>query len=110
MDLNLHRPCTVKPLDEMHERELLNRTRVWLNCFNLDRSTGLQYGKAPVIPNTDFIANHSEGWWKCSAHNLIQFDIRICAYNAQLRAMATFWGKIHSDPYHPTGLNKVRHG
>lgn len=30
---------------EKHERELLNRTRTWLICFNLDRSISTQLGK-----------------------------------------------------------------
>jgi len=86
---------------------MLNRTRVWLNCFNLDRSTGSQYGKSPIIPNTDYIANHSEDWWQSSPYNMKHFDIHICAYNAELRVMAAFMAKIYSDPRHRTGLNKV---
>lgn len=106
-DLNLHLPNTAKPLNENHARELLNRTRVWLNCFNLDRSTGSQYGKPPTISNMDYTANHSEDWWKSSPYNMKHFDIQICAYNAELRVMAEFLAKIYSNPHHPTGLNKV---
>jgi hypothetical protein len=106
-DLNLHHPNTAKPLNEQHAREMLNRTRVWLNCFNLDRSTGSQYGKSPIIRNTDYIANHSEDWWKSSEYNMQHFDIHICAYNNELRVMANFLARIYSDPKHPTGLNKV---
>lgn len=105
-DLNLHLPNTAKPLNENHARELLNRTRVWLNCFNLDRSTGSQYGKPPTISNMDYTANHSEDWWKSSPYNMKHFDIQICAYNAELRVMAEFLAKIYSNPHHPTGLNK----
>jgi hypothetical protein len=106
-DLNLHLPNTAKPLNENHAREMLNRTRVWLNCFNLDRSTGSQYGKAPTISNADYMANHSENWWKSSPYNMQSFDIQICAYNSELKVMAAFIGKIYSDPHHPTGLNRV---
>jgi hypothetical protein len=56
----------------------------------------------------DYTANHSEDWWKSSPYNMKHFDIQICAYNAELRVMAKFIGKIYSDPHHPTGLNKVR--
>jgi hypothetical protein len=87
---------------------MLNRTRVWLNCFNLDRSTGSQYGKPPIIKNTDYIAMHSEDWWESSEYNLKHFDIHISAYNAELKIMAGFLARIYSDPEHPTGLNKVR--
>jgi hypothetical protein len=86
---------------------MLNRTRIWLNCFNLDRSTGSQYGKPPTISNMDYTAVHSEDWWNSSLHNMKNFDIHIAAYNAELRLMSDFVGKIYSDPEHPTGLNKV---
>ncbi|KAG6865902.1 hypothetical protein C0991_010735 [Blastosporella zonata] len=105
-DLNLHLPNTAKPINENHAREMLNRTRVWLNCFNLDRSTGSQYGKPPIISSADYMANHSENWWKSSPYNMKSFDIHICAYNAELKVMANFIQQIYSDPHHPTGLNK----
>lgn len=105
-DLNLHLPNTAKPKNENHAREMLNRTRIWLNCFNLDRSTGSQYGKPPTISNTDYTANHSDTWWNASPHNLDHFDVHLCAYNAELKLMSTFVGKIYNNPEHPTGLNK----
>ncbi|KAJ2922836.1 hypothetical protein H1R20_g14257, partial [Candolleomyces eurysporus] len=105
-DLNLHLPMTAKPRNENHAREMLNRTRIWLNCFNVDRSTGSQYGKPPTIGNTDYTANHSENWWHSSPLNMQHFDIHISAYNAELRLMSKFIAKIYSDPDHPTGLNK----
>ncbi|KIK63161.1 hypothetical protein GYMLUDRAFT_41485 [Collybiopsis luxurians FD-317 M1] len=105
-ELNLHLPNTAKPLNEMHAREQLNRTRVWLNCFNLDRSTGSQNGKPPIISNDDFIANHSEDWWNSSPYNMKNFDIQLCCYNSELKVMAKFRSRIYSDPSHPTGLFK----
>jgi hypothetical protein len=105
-DLNLYLPNTAKPVNEQHAREMLNRTRVWLNCFNLDRSTGSQYGKMPIIENSDYIANHSEDWWENSEFNMNNFDIHTCGYNAELRVMSAFRKRIYSDPNHPTGLNK----
>ncbi|KAJ7650362.1 hypothetical protein FB45DRAFT_16338 [Roridomyces roridus] len=106
IDLNLHLPNTAKPINENHAREMLNRTRVWLNCFNLDRSTGSQYGKAPTISNNDYMANHSADWWHSSQFSMPNFDIHICAYNSELKVMSAFMAKIYSDPTHPTGLNK----
>jgi len=105
-DLNLNRPTTTTPLNEHHARVLLNRTRVWINCFNLDRSTGTQYGKAPIIPNSDYIANHLHDWWCSSKYNVEDFDIQLCIYSMELNISAKFMEKIRSDPNHPTGLNK----
>ncbi|KAF5367470.1 hypothetical protein D9758_003782 [Tetrapyrgos nigripes] len=105
-ELNLHHPVTAKPQNEFHAREMLNRTRVWLNCFNLDRSTGSQYGKAPIIPDTDYLANHSEDWWHSSPWNMKNFDVHLICYQNELRVMAGFVKKIYSNPEHPTGLNK----
>ncbi|KAI5992997.1 hypothetical protein EDD15DRAFT_2268871 [Pisolithus albus] len=105
-DINLNRPITAKPLNEQHARRLLSRTRIWLNCFNLDRSTGSQYGKRAIIPNSDYVAQHSNMWWQSSPFNLKGFDIQLCMYNMELRLMADFMAKIYSDPTHPMGLNK----
>jgi Fungal specific transcription factor domain len=106
-DLNLHLPMTAKPLNENHAREMLNRTRVWLNCLNVERSTASQYGKPSTINPRDYILNNSEDWWKSSPHNMKNFDIHICVYNGELKIMANFLTKIYSDPKHLTGLNKV---
>jgi len=48
-DLNLHHVSTMKPTSENQEREILNKTRVWMICFNLDRSTATQFGKPSTI-------------------------------------------------------------
>lgn len=48
-DLNLHQVSTIKPTSETQEREILNKTRVWMICFNLDRSTATQFGKPSTI-------------------------------------------------------------
>ena len=108
IDINLHLPNTAKPVNALHAREMLNRTRVWLNCFNLDRSTGSQYGKLPIISNMDYTANHADNWWLSSPYNMRHFDIHISCYNAELRVIGRFISQIYSDPEHPTGLNKVR--
>jgi hypothetical protein len=98
---------TAKPLNENHAREMLNRTRVWLNCLNVERSTASQYGKPPTINPRDYILNNSDDWWKSSPHNMKNFDIQTCVYNGELRVMAAFLAKIYSDPKHQTSLNKV---
>lgn len=78
-----------------------------MSCFNLDRSTGTQYGKRPIIPNTDYFALHSEDWWRSSPYNMKGFDIHLCGYNAELRLISNFMTKIYGDPSHPMGLDKV---
>jgi hypothetical protein len=87
---------------------MLNRTRVWLNCHNLDRSTASWHGKSSTIANTDYVATHSGDWYKQSQYNLENFDIHVSCYNAELRVMADFKKEIYNDPSHPTGLNRVR--
>jgi hypothetical protein len=107
MDLNLNARSTVKPNNRIHARELLNRTRVWLNCYNVDRSMGTQYGRGPTIPNHDWIASHSEDWWRSSDQNIRGFDIHTSAYTSELRVVSQFRAKVYSDPENPTGMNKV---
>ncbi|KAF8271195.1 hypothetical protein EI94DRAFT_1797367 [Lactarius quietus] len=106
MDMNLHHPNTATPLNELHAREMLNRTRAWLNCFNLDRSYGSQYGKTAIINNADYVASHSHEWWNSSEYNMEHFDIHLCAYTSELRVLKDFLSKVYSNPEHPTGLNK----
>lgn len=48
-DLNLHLVTNTKASNELQERENLNKVRVWMNCFNLDRSTATQFGKPSTI-------------------------------------------------------------
>ncbi|KAL1755599.1 fungal-specific transcription factor domain-containing protein, partial [Schizophyllum commune] len=103
-DLNLHQVSTAKPSSERHEREILNRTRVWLICFNLDRSTATQFGKPSTIKE-DYIVQHAKDWYKKSKYNL-NHDVHLCAYNALLRIIAKFHEEVFSDTSSPTGLNK----
>ncbi|RDB22039.1 Protein priB [Hypsizygus marmoreus] len=103
-DLNLHQVSSTKPQDEKQEREILNRTRVWMICFNLDRSTATQFGKPSTIKE-DYIMRNANNWYKKSQYNL-SYDIHLCAYSALLRIVAKSHDEIFSDPSAPTGLNK----
>lgn len=103
-DLNLHQMSGPKPQNEKQERELLNRTRVWMICFNLDRSTATQFGK-PITIKEDYIMRNSQDWYKKSQYN-IQYDVHMCAYTALLRIVAKFHDEIFSDPNSASGLNK----
>ncbi|KAG6889467.1 hypothetical protein C0995_000994 [Termitomyces sp. Mi166 len=69
-DLNLHQVSPTKPQNEKQEREILNRTRVWMICFNLDRSTATQFGKPSTIKE-DYIMRNAKEWYKKSKYNLI---------------------------------------
>ncbi|KAF9039281.1 fungal-specific transcription factor domain-containing protein [Panaeolus papilionaceus] len=103
-DLNLHLVSTVKPQSERQEREIMNKTRVWMICFNLDRSTATQFGKPSTIKE-DFIVRNAKDWYKKSQYNH-SYDVHLCAYSALLQIVAKFHDEIFSDPSAPTGLNK----
>ncbi|KAL0066966.1 hypothetical protein AAF712_005955 [Marasmius tenuissimus] len=123
-DLNLHMLPATKSHNEKQEREVLNRMRVWMICFNLDRSTATQFGKPSTIKE-DYIVRTSADWFKKSQYNLdvgfywlyfhsptnnqhvhSQFDVHLCAHTALLRIVARFHEEIFSDPGSPSGLNK----
>ncbi|KAF7361496.1 hypothetical protein MSAN_01183000 [Mycena sanguinolenta] len=106
-DLNLHQVPSSKAIKgtEKQERELLNRARVWMICFNLDRSSATQYGKPPTIKQ-DYVVRHgSDHWYKKSPYNTT-YDIHMCAYTALLLVVAGFHDDIFSDPTSASGLNK----
>ncbi|KAH7886528.1 fungal-specific transcription factor domain-containing protein [Phlebopus sp. FC_14] len=103
-DLNLHQVSTIQPQTERQEREILNRTRVWMICFNVDRSTATQFGKPSTIKE-DYITRNSTDWYKRSRYR-DKYDIHLCAYSSLLRIVGRFHDDIFSDPTSPTGLNK----
>lgn len=107
-DLNLHQPSSTKITSEKHEREILNRTRTWMICFNLDRSTSTQLGKPSTIKE-DFIIRNSTDWYKRSAYNL-PYDVHLCAYTELLRLVTRFHEEVYSDQSVSNGLNKVHLG
>lgn len=104
-DLNLHLLPQKKPTTEQQELEMLNRTRVWIICFNLDKSTATQFGK-PSTLKEDFIMRHSLEWYKSSDNNH-PYDVHIIAYSSLFRIINQFHQKVFSDPDVPTGLNRL---
>ncbi|KAJ7486494.1 hypothetical protein FB451DRAFT_1337421 [Mycena latifolia] len=107
-DLNLHQVASGARKnrgDERAERELLNRTRVWISCFNLDRSTATQFGKPSMIKEDYILRHRSDDWYKKSPYNT-PYDIHMCGYTALLLLVARFYDDIFSDPTSPSGLNK----
>ncbi|KAG8777967.1 hypothetical protein FRC12_000100 [Ceratobasidium sp. 428] len=103
-DLNLHLPWQGKASGEAHEREILNRTRTWLICFNLDRSGATQFGRPPTI-REDYIVRKSQNWYQSSEYNL-KLDVHLTAYTRLLRIVARFLANVYSDTNSPTALNK----
>lgn len=84
---------------------MLNRTRMWLVCFNLDRSTSTQFGKMSTLKE-GFIVRTSEDWYRSNRYSS-KYDIHLCAYTALLRIMARFVDEVFSDENTVTGLNTV---
>ncbi|KAH9018312.1 hypothetical protein EDB84DRAFT_1566471 [Lactarius hengduanensis] len=103
-DLNLHLLPQKKPTTEQQELEMLNRTRVWIICFNLDKSTAMQFGK-PSTLKEDYIMRHSLEWYKASNHNH-PYDVHIIAYSSLFRIINQFHQKVFSDLDVPNGLNR----
>jgi hypothetical protein len=96
-DLNLHVRTTTKIVSEQHERELLNRTRTWLICYNLDRSSSAQLGK-PASIRPDPIIRRCKTWWKSSKYN-DPFDLHLCAYTELLSTIvAEFQERVYWNP------------
>jgi hypothetical protein len=77
-DLNLHQVSTTQPQTERQEREMLNRARVWMICFNIDRSAATQCGKPSTIKE-DYITRHSADWYEQSRfRDKVCSDISFC--------------------------------
>ena len=53
IELGLNRDENIRPLDERHERELLNRRRTWMICSIMDGSTSLETGKDRGVGKDD---------------------------------------------------------
>jgi hypothetical protein len=47
-DLNLHL-LPNPPTTEQQELEMLNRTRIWIVCFSIDKSAAVQFGKPSTL-------------------------------------------------------------
>lgn len=75
IELELNQP----PPPTCDERESLNRTRTWLNCYCVDGSHAIQFGKMPMLRLDDYLARNSRQWHKSSPMNM-PFDIHLCAY------------------------------
>lgn len=90
MELGLNQP----PSDPCDDREALNRTRTWLNCYCVDGSHAIQFGKMPMLPLDDYLARTSRNWYKSSPMNT-PFDVHLCAYVQIILIMAQ-WRRANS--------------
>jgi hypothetical protein len=59
LGLNRDRDSNVSPLDERHEREILNRRRTWMICSIMDGSTTLETGKVGGVGKDDEVCIRS---------------------------------------------------
>ncbi|KAF8894525.1 fungal-specific transcription factor domain-containing protein [Infundibulicybe gibba] len=75
IELGLNQP----PPASLPEREQLNRTRTWLNCYCADGSHAIQFGKIPMLHLDDYLARQSRTWYRSSRFNT-PYDVHLCAY------------------------------
>ncbi|KAI0296978.1 hypothetical protein B0F90DRAFT_1743135 [Multifurca ochricompacta] len=66
IELGLNRETSVRPLDERHERELLNCKRAWMVCSIMDGSTSLETGNAPGVGKDDELTSNASRWCSTS--------------------------------------------
>jgi len=104
-DLNLHRK-TVNPREDtpewrVRDKELRNRERTWLLCFNLDRSFSAQMGKPHSIKE-DFIIRSASQWWKVP--EAIPGDVGLAGYVEMQRLLARSLDFLYSGTSTASGL------
>ncbi|KAJ4488126.1 fungal-specific transcription factor domain-containing protein [Lentinula aciculospora] len=88
LELELHLP----PPSDCDEREALNRTRTWLNCYCVDGSHAIQFGKMPMLRLDDYMARTCQDWYRSSPMNT-PYDVHLVAYVRILLIMAK-WRSI----------------
>lgn len=88
-----------KPSESCDEREKQNRIRTWLNCFCVDGSHAIQFGKIPMLRLDDHMAVNSEDWFRSSDSNL-PFDVHLCAYVQIIVIMARWYKDARGDNRH----------
>jgi transcriptional regulatory protein LEU3 len=91
IELELDQP----PPPDCDERQALNRTRTWLNCYCVDGSHAIQFGKMPMLRLDGYLARTSQDWYRSSLMN-IAYDIHLCAYVQMIVIMAR-WRSLVAD-------------
>lgn len=106
MDLNLHIPTNADIVSENQEREILNRTRTWIICFNMDRSSSAQLGK-PMTIRENYLISTSSGWHKSSKFGInLPYDLHLTQQTALMRIMSRFQDQVYGDVHNPTGVKE----
>ena len=62
-----------------------------MNCYCVDASHAIQFGKMPMLALDDYVARTSRDWYKSSSLNS-PFDVHLCAYVSLILLMAE-WRK-----------------
>ncbi|KIJ22679.1 hypothetical protein M422DRAFT_196896, partial [Sphaerobolus stellatus SS14] len=86
---------TTKPLSERHERERMNRTRTWLNCWNVDRSSAVQFGK-PTGLEEDETVRGAKAWYRSGINKASgdKYDVHLVAFTELLMIMTRFHERV----------------
>ncbi|KAI0830360.1 hypothetical protein BC628DRAFT_1408462 [Trametes gibbosa] len=92
-ELNLSRIPDGQPQDERQEREILNRTRMWLMCYIMDRCLSIQSGKAWMVQE-DLTVRKVSQWLKSyKYHN--SCDGYLTSLTELLCIMSRFVGTVN---------------
>jgi hypothetical protein len=94
MELGLNQPPS-EASDERQEKQSLNKVRTWLNCYCVDGSHAIQFGKMPMVRLDDYLARTSQVWYRSSSMNSA-FDVHLCAYVQILTIMAQWRNLLNS--------------
>ncbi|CDO75998.1 hypothetical protein BN946_scf184780.g5 [Trametes cinnabarina] len=92
-ELNLSRIPEGDPGDERQEREILNRTRMWLMCYIMDRCLSIQSGKAWMVQEDHTVRNVSQWLQRYKYHN--QCDGYLTSLTDLLCIMSRFVGTVN---------------
>ncbi|KAK1232958.1 hypothetical protein PQX77_003872 [Marasmius sp. AFHP31] len=82
IELGLDQP----PPPHCDPRESLNRMRTWLNCYCVDGSHAIQFGKMPMLRLDDYLARTSQEWYRSSMN--IPYDVHLVAYVQMIYIMS----------------------
>ncbi|KIK59748.1 hypothetical protein GYMLUDRAFT_44187 [Collybiopsis luxurians FD-317 M1] len=94
------------PPPDCDEREALNRTRTWLNCYCVDGSHAIQFGKLPMLRLDDYMARTSQDWYRSSPMNTA-YDVHLCAYVQILILMAEWRSAMQDEQHSQKGFDVV---
>ena len=92
-DLGLDQP----PKGDISESEKANRIRTWLNCYCVDESHSIQYGKLPTIRYDDYLARSLILWYNSSPCNT-PYDVHLCGYVEILTVIAGWRSAVSKSP------------